>query len=154
MRTEVTRTFPVTLRKGFAYIDDFTSWPAWYSGMIEILEPGRGAWRRAGDRVRFAYKLLGRRVEGASVLEAREEGARSVFRTEVPGLPTFHFEYHFAAAGPEAFQLKVVMRTDEPAGLLGKVLDRAVLPRVVEADLRKSLENLEQVFGSKGRRDR
>jgi hypothetical protein len=149
LRTELERTLPGPLSKGFGYIDDFRTWPAWYKGMVEILEPDKGAWRQPGDEVRFAYALLGRRLEGSAVLERKREGELSVFRTRVPGLPTFHFEYHFAPDGPEAFSLKVVMQSEEPAGLLGMAFDRVILPRVVERDLRQSLENLHRVLGAR-----
>ena len=146
MRTEMTRTYPVPLKKGFDYIDDFKTWPAWYVGMTDIIEPETGAWSKAGDRVRFGYKLLGRRLEGVAVLEEWRDAELAAFHTEVPGLPVINFAYHYTDAGPEAFVLKVVMETEEPTNFFGKTIDRMMLPRVIERDLRQSLQNLDDIY--------
>ena len=148
MRTELTRTFPVPLKKGFDYTDDFKIWPSWYAGMTHIIEPETGEWAAPGDRVRFGYKLLGRHLEGVSILEERVDGEMARFRTEVPGLPVFHFEYRFAAAGSEAFVLKVTMESEEPTSFFGKTIDRMLLPKVVERDLARSIENLDDIFSA------
>ena len=146
MRTEMTRTYPVPLKKGFDYIDDFKTWPAWYVGMTDVIEPETGAWSKAGDTVRFGYKLLGRRLEGVAVLDERLDVELAKFHTEVPGLPVIHFEYYYASEGPEAFMLKVVMETEEPTNFFGKTIDRMLLPRILERDLKQSLENLNDIY--------
>ena len=148
MRTELTRTFPVPLKKGFDYIDDFRMWPAWYVGMTEILAPEEGSWVEPADEVRFAYKLLGRHLECVAILEERKEGDLVRFRTEVPGLPVTHFVYHYAEAGSEAFILNVAMETDEPTSFFGKTIDRMLLPRMIERDLASSMENLHDIFAT------
>ena len=146
MRTEMTRTYPVPLKKGFDYIDDFRMWPAWYVGMTNIIDPETGAWGAPGDRVKFGYKLLGRHLEGVAILEEWRDAELAKFRTEVPGLPVFHFTYHYLDAGHEAFILKVEMEGDEPTSFFGKAIDRMLLPRMVERDLERSLENLNDIF--------
>ena len=146
MRTDMTRTYPVPLKKGFDYIDDFKTWPDWYVGMTEILEPEKGAWHIAGDEVRFAYKLLGRRLEGKAILDEYRETELVKFHTEVPGLPVVYFEYHYREAGEAAFVLKVIMETEEPTSFFGKAIDRMLLPVALERDLRHSLENLDTIF--------
>lgn len=148
MRAELTHTYPVPLKKGWDYTDDFTMWPAWYAGMTQIIEPETGAWAEPGDRVRYGYKLLGRHIEGVAILEETIEHELTRFRTETPGLPTFHFEYRLAEAGTEAFVLKVVMETEEPTSFFGKSIDRMLLPRIVERDLKRSLENLHDIFAA------
>jgi hypothetical protein len=146
MQTDMTRTYPVPLKKGFDYADDFKTWPDWYVGMAEILEPEKGAWRAAGDEVRFAYKLLGRRLEGKAILDEYRETELVKFHTEVPGLPVVYFEYHYREAGEAAFVLKVIMETEEPTSFFGKAIDRMLLPVALERDLRHSLENLDTIF--------
>jgi hypothetical protein len=138
----------VPLKKGFDYMDDFKIWPSWYVGMTHIIEPETGAWGTPGDRVRYGYKLLGRHLEGAATLEEWVDGEIARFRTEVPGLPVFHFEYQFAAAGSEAFVLKVTMQSEEPTSFFGKTIDRMLLPKVVERDLTRSIENLDDIFSA------
>lgn len=146
MRTELTYTYPVALKKGFDYLDDFRMWPDWYVGMMGIIDPETCAWAKPGDKVRFAYKLLGRRIESTATLDKRQEVEFDVFRTEVPGLPVVHFEYHYSTTEPETFTLRVVMETEEPTSFFGKTIDRMLFPRLLERDLRRSLENLADIF--------
>ncbi len=142
----MTRTFPVPLKRGFDYMDDFRTWPDWYSNMIEILEPEKGRWQTPGDEVRFAYRLLGRRLEGRAILDEYREAELVRFHTEVPGIPVVHCDYHYSAAGQEAFTLKVGLETEEPTSFFGKAIDRMLLPIALERDLRHSLENLDTIF--------
>ena len=148
MKTELTREFAIPMKVAYDYVNSFRSWPAWYAGMLEILDPGKGEWKVKGDRVRFAYRLLGRRVEGVAILEEKRENELTAFHTEVSGLPNVRFEYHYESKAPSAFQLRVVLQTEEPTSLFGKAIDRMVLPRVLERDLRQSLDNLQDIFGS------
>jgi hypothetical protein len=94
MHTEVIRTYPVPLKMGFDYVDDFRMWPSWYVGMTNIIDPGHAAWLETGDEIRFGYKLLGRHLEGVAVLEERIDGELVRFHTDVPGLPGTPFRYH------------------------------------------------------------
>ncbi len=148
MRTEIAKSFPVPLKKGFDYIDDFKMWPDWYVGLTEILEPAMGQWIFPGDSVKFSYRLLGRRVEGIATLDEKIDGEFVKFHTDVPGLPRVHQEWHYATAGSESFIAKVVLETreDDPTSLFGKVIDKTMLPRVLDRDLRGSLDNLEEIF--------
>lgn len=146
MHTELTRTFKMELKKGFDYIDDFNLWPSWYAGMTHIIEPEIGMWNAPGDEVRFGYKLLGRKLEGIAILEEFKEAKLVRFRTEVPGLPVFHFAYHYEEVGTEAFMMRVHMESEEPTSFFGKTIDRMLLPKIVERDLATSLENLDAIF--------
>lgn len=148
MHVELTHTFQVPVKKVWDYTDDFKTWPAWYSGLTGIIEPETGAWTKPGDQVRYSYKLLGRHVEGVATLEEKEEPELTKLRTEIPGLPAFHFEYRLAEAGAEASVLKVVMDTEEPTSFFGKSIDRMLLPQVGERDVKRSLENLDDIFAA------
>ena len=148
MRTELTNTFPAPLKKGFDFLHDFTMWPHWYAGMTAIIDPGTAAWDEPGDAVRFAYKLLGRRLEGVSTLEEMRPMELVRFVASVPGLPEVHQEYHYAPAGDEVFVLKVVMETGEPTSFFGRAIDRMLLPRALQRDLRRSMENLHDIFAA------
>jgi hypothetical protein len=148
VHAELTRTYPVPVEQGFDFIDDFHSWPSWYVGMSEIIEPEQASWHDPGDEVRFRYALLGRHVEGVAILEDRSAAEMARFRTEVPGLPVFHFTYQYSKIGRDSFELDVTMDTDEPTSLFGKAVDRTLLPRTVERDVERSLENLEDIFGA------
>jgi hypothetical protein len=148
MRTEIAKTFPVPLKEGFDYIDDHRTWPDWYVGVTEILDPAAAQWIVPGDTVKFAYRLLGRRLEGVLTLDQRIDADFEKFHSDVPGLPRVYSEYHYGTAGTEAFILKVVLETKEDGmtTFFGKVIDRMVLPRTLERDLRGSLDNLEEIF--------
>lgn len=146
MHTELTRTYPVPLKKGFDYIDDFRMWPDWYVGLTHLIEPEKGAWSEPGDEVRFQSKLLGRRIEGRCVLDEKTEGEMARYHVVVPSLPIVHFAWHYTGAGPEAFTAKVEMETEEPTSFFGKTIDRTLLPRVLERDLKRSMENLTDIF--------
>ncbi|MFO7549212.1 MAG: SRPBCC family protein [Acidimicrobiia bacterium] len=148
MHAELSHTYPVPLEQGFDYVADFHNWPSWYVGMSEILEPEQASWRDPGDEVRFRYSVLGRQVEGVAILEDRTPAEMARFRTEVPGLPVFHFTYHYSRIGRDSFELNVTMDTDEPTTLFGRAVDRTLLPRTVERDVERSLENLEDIFGA------
>lgn len=146
MRTDMTRTYPVPLKKGFDYAIDFRTWPDWYVGMAEILEPEDATWTKPGDELRFVYKLLGRRLEGRAILDELIDTELVKFHSEVPGLPVVYFEYRYRAAGEEAFVLTAIMETEEPTSFFGKAIDKMVLPVALERDLRHSLENLDTIF--------
>ncbi len=148
MQTELRHTYSVPLKKGFDYLVDFNLWPHWYAGMIEVLDADQAAWSGPGDEVRFAYKLLGRRVEGKVVLDEYIDGELVRHHSVVAGLPDVAFTYAYAPAGFEAFILKVTMDTEEPDTFFGKAIDRMLLPRVLARDLRRSLENLDDIFMS------
>lgn len=149
MHTEQTRIFNIELKKGFDYIDDFKTWPSWYSGMTHIIDPETGMWDAPGDRVRFGYKLLGRKLEGVAILEELQEAKLASFRTEVPGLPVIHFAYHYKEMEPDAFEVRVEMDTEEPTSFFGKSIDRLLLPKLIERDLARSLENLDEIFSAR-----
>lgn len=146
VHAEHAHTYPAPLKKGFDYISDFRMWPYWYVGMTELIDGELCGWSDPGDMVRYRYKILGRHIEAASVLDERIELERTTFRTVSPGFPEVRWEYRYAAAGQEAFILRVVMETEEPTIFFEKTVDRMLLPRIVERDLRRSLENLHDIF--------
>lgn len=152
----ITRTLPVSLKQGYDYIDDYRTWPRWYSGMLEIVSPAVGhrsranAWSQPGDVVRFAYRLLGRRVVADMVLEERVPEETTRCTAHVPGLPDVHTTWRFMAAGEDLMTVSVAVRTDEQSSFFGKTIDRLLVPRTVERDLAHSLSNLEDIFGYGG----
>ena len=146
VHAEHAHTYPVPLKKGFDYVSDFHTWPFWYVGVIELVDPELCGWIDPGDRVHYRYKILGRQIDASSVLDERIELERTNFRTVSRGFPDVHWEYRYAAAGHEAFILRVVMETEEPTSFFGRTVDRMLLPRIVERDLTRSLENLHDIF--------
>jgi uncharacterized protein YndB with AHSA1/START domain len=146
LRVELTRTYPVPRKKAFDYLDDFTTWPTWYTGILEILEPDNAVWNTAGDKVHFAYRLLGRRLEGECTLTEVRDGELVKFTATMPMVGEVHQEWFYSNAGEDACTLKVSAETAEPTSYFGKVIDKMVIPRALERDLRHTLDNLEETF--------
>lgn len=146
MRVEMMRTYPVPRKKAFDYLDDFTTWPTWYAGMLEIIDPDQAAWAAVGDKVRFAYKLLGRRLEGECTLKEVQEAELVKFTATIPMVGDVNQEWHYEDAEENAFALKVILETDESDNFFGAVIDKMVIPRILERDLKHTLDNLQETF--------
>lgn len=148
MRIEQVRTYPGDKKKVFDYLNDFRNWPTWRSGIMEIIEPDKAAWSEPGDKVRFAYRLLGRRIEAECILDEVREAEYERYTATSP-LGDMHEEWFYADAGDDgepAFTLKGVIETDEPTSVFGRVVDKMVVPRVLERDLIHSLDNFEMIL--------
>ena len=68
------------------------------------------------------------------------------FTATMPGLPTVHEAWHYMAIDDNSFELKSVQETDEATNFFGKVIDRTLLPRVIQRDLERTLDNLDDIF--------
>ena len=146
MRVELLRTYPGDAKKAFDYLDDYRTWPTWYTGMLEIIEPDAAAWDQPGDKVRFAYKLLGRRLEGECTLEEVRTAEYVRFTATVAMVGDVHQEWIYGDAGEDTFTLKAIMETDEPTSFFGKAVDKMIIPRILERDLKHTLDHLEEIF--------
>ncbi len=146
MRVEMSRDFPVPLKQGFDYLMDITSLPDWRFGVIEVIHPEETSWSSAGDRLRVAYRLLGRRVESECELDEINEVELVRFTARTPGLPTVHETWQYSPKGENAFGIKVIQETEEATSFFGKAIDRMLLPRVLEKDLNRTLDNLQDIF--------
>jgi hypothetical protein len=103
-------------------------------------------WAEPGDRARFTYRLLGRKLEGECVIDEREAPTLISYTAKIPGLPDVHHTWrHVEAQGP-LVTTTVVQETEEPTHFFGKVVDRMLIPRALERDLRRTLDNLEDIF--------
>jgi hypothetical protein len=140
------RTYSVPRKKVFDYLNDFTTWPSWYTGVLEILNPEDAAWNKPGDKVRFAYKLLGRRLEGECVLDEVIAAELVKFTATMPMVGEVHQEWAYHDQGDGSVTIEVGMETAEPTSFFGKVIDRTVIPRVLERDLEHTLDTLEETF--------
>ena len=146
MRVEMSREFSVPLKQGYDYLMDVKTLPEWRSGLIEVIEPESASWHMPGDRMRLAYRVLGRRVETECTLGENKETELVRFSTRTPGLPSVHESWHYTPKGQDAFEVKVIQETEEAESFFGKAIDRMLLPRVIEKDLARTLDNLEDMF--------
>jgi hypothetical protein len=143
-RVEMTRQFPVRLQQAWDYMNDPHHWREWFANLLSVDEP-EPQWGSPGDTVRFTYRLLGREVRGECAIDRREAPTMISYTARIPGLPSVHHEWRHTDLG-EAISTVVVLEAEEPTSLFGKVVDRLLLPRVLERDLRRTLENLEDLF--------
>ncbi len=141
-RVELTRTFPVELKPAWDYMNDPNHWMEWFANLLSVEEDPR--WAEPGDSVRFTYRLLGRTVEGTCTMTERDAPVLVAYTATIKGLPDVHHIWRHDEGTP--ITTTVVMETEEPASFFGKVVDRMLIPRALERDLRRTLESLEEIF--------
>lgn len=146
MRVEMTHEYPVSLKEGYDYLMDVKCLPQWRSGLIEVIHPETTSWHTPGDRMRVAYMVLGRRVEAECTMEENREGEYVRFTTRTPGLPSVAETWHYTPEGDDAFAVRVIQETEEGTSFFGNTIDRMLLPRVIEKDLTRTLDNLADIF--------
>jgi hypothetical protein len=146
MRVDLSREFHVPLKAAYDYLSDWTAFTDWRVGMVEVLNPDTAAWSKPGDGFRFSYRLLGRLIEGESVIDEIREQEIDRFTSTVPGLGTVTETWLYKPIDEESFALTVIQEGPEPTNFFGKIIDRTLLPRVIQRDLERTLDNLEDIF--------
>jgi hypothetical protein len=139
---EMSRAYPIDRKVLFDHLTDPTVWPSYYNGMIEVDPPERFA--EPGDTLLARHRLLGRVVDvHVTLLELRAPD-RIRLRAEVAGLPPMEHDwrYHESEGGT---RVEVTMTSAEVDSWLGRSLDRFVVPRQLEKDLGRSLDNIEDL---------
>jgi len=146
MRFEETREIPISAKKMWDHHNDFNTWPLWYAGCTEILDPDTAAWGKVGDTVRVAYKVLGRRLEFPCTLDEYDEYKVTGFVCDMPNpIPRVHQTWRYTDLGDDRMMLDVVMEGEEPINWFGKIIDKMVLPRIYQRDVATSLDNLAEI---------
>jgi carbon monoxide dehydrogenase subunit G len=143
MRATKSRRLPVPMEEAYRYIDDPGEWPQWYSGVVEITDADP-RWEQPGDTVHFRYRALGRTIDSEVRLEVHDD-AQTRFRGDLGGMLASHWDWRYEGDGDRC-TLTVTMETEEPTSFLGKAIDRLLLPRMLERDLERTLDDLEQIF--------
>ena len=144
-RVELTQKFPVEAQKAWDYMNDPHHWAEWFVNLLSVENPD-ARWAEPGDRVRFIYRLLGRKLEGECIIDGREAPTLISYTARIPGMPDVHHTWwHLEAPGPMV-TTTVVLETEEPTSYFGKVVDRMLIPRALERDLRRTLDNLADLF--------
>ena len=141
----MTSSYPISLHKAWDYLIDFNNWPAYYAGMLEIIEPDVCAWETPGDIVRIAYRLLGRRVEAELTLEEIQPAQFVRMTARVPGLPDVCQEWRYREFD-DHFELTITMETEEPTSFFGRAIDKTLLPVALDRDLEHTMENIKDVL--------
>jgi len=146
MRIEETRRFPVPRQQVYDYLTDPKTWPLWIAGMLDVEDAETATWEKPGDRVRFAYKLLGRRVEGETRLQEIIPAQYVKVHTTAPSVGDLTQEWFYSDAGEHSMTLRIVYETDEPTSFFGRLINRAVVPQAIQRDLTATLSNLDAIF--------
>lgn len=141
---ELTRTYPVEVKKAWDYLNDPHHWPQWYTNLLEIADPD-ASWSDPGDTIVFRYRLLGRKVEGECILDDREAPLLVSYVAKIPGLPDVRTEWRHTDLG-SSFTTRVTLETEEPSSFFGRAVDRMLIPRALERDLRRSLDTIDDLF--------
>lgn len=139
-----TRSFPAPRKEAFEFLTEPRNWPRFYSNLTDV--DGGSSWSAAGDKATFGYSILGRRVEATATLEEFVYGELVRHTVQIPGLPEVHQEWVYDD-DDGGFTVEVTMNTPETGSFLGKAIDRLLIPRALNRDLDRTLENMEGMFG-------
>jgi len=142
---DLTHTFPVSVGDAFAYITDTGNWKAFLPNFVRLHDPTQAKWDTPVDKVTVVIRLLSRDVQVSMMLEKYEQDRRVPYVSRQKGLPVAKHERYFKAV-PEGFAFHPVVVFEPRSGLAGLV-DRLFVKRAVPGALRKTIENLEVVFG-------
>jgi hypothetical protein len=80
------------------------------------------------------------------LLEENQPGEYRKINTDVPGIGTVTQQWFFTATEDDRVTLRVVYDTAEPTTFFGKIIDRTVVPKAVQRDLKATMSNLEEIF--------
>ncbi|HEX6299600.1 MAG TPA: SRPBCC family protein [Acidimicrobiia bacterium] len=137
--------FGVDRKEAFEFLTDPHNWDLFYSNLTGLVGDEPQTLAKRGDTVNFHYSILGRRVQANAVAQEVVYGEKVLLTVSIPGLPDVHQEWTYSDT-PDGFAAEVTMNTEEATSFLGKAVDRFVVPRALQRDLEKTLENMKQMF--------
>jgi len=145
MHVELSRTYPLSRGKGFAYFMDISTWDDWTT--LTILDADTTSWREPGDVVNYTYAtpIAGVPLKGSAVLDEVTPEELVKMRLRTAGLPDTPVECRFGHSGPGAFTLTLTVHTEDPAGFFAGALQQiTMMETFVARDMRKCLDGLER----------
>lgn len=144
MDIDLSRTYPISRKRGFDYFMDIATWNDWTT--LTVQEPETTSWRAPGDVVNYTYRtpIAGVPLKGSAVLDELEPGEVVKLRLRTLGLPDTPVECRFRHSGPGAFTLTLSVHTEDPPGFFGAALQQlTMMESFVARDMRKCLDGLE-----------
>lgn len=147
MHVELTRTFPVSRKRGFDYFMDVTSWTDWTT--LDMTNAETVVWEKPGDAIRYSRKtaLPGFAMKGEAVLDEVEEDERILMTLTTTGLPAMPVACRFAHAGRGAFTLTLTVDTVDPSGYFEDALQQLLFVEAFTArDMKRCLDGLEKAL--------
>ncbi len=140
---EMSREYPADRKELWDRLTDPESWPTFYNNMIEA---HADRFSEPGDTASTTYRILGRNTNGTVRLLEFEPGERIKLRGELKGLPPVEYEWVYADS-EGGTTISAHMESVEVDSWLGRTLDRFLIPRQLEKDLARSLDNIEALVG-------
>lgn len=140
----VSREYAIDRKVLFDHLSDPAAWPSYYSSIIDADVPDR--FDEPGDRTTLRYRVLGRIVDVEAELLENAPPNRFRTRATTPGLPPVEHDWRYEELGGGT-KVTVTLMSQEVDSWLGRTLDRFVLPRQLEKDLERSLDNVEGLVG-------
>lgn len=139
---EMTREYPMERKLLFDHLTDPTNWSSYFNNIIEVKPLDR--FTEVGDVLTARYRLLGRAVDlDVELLELAPPDRIRLLAT-APGLPPLEHSWSYEDADGGS-RLHARMETPEVDSWLGRTLDRYVIPRQLERDLARSLDNVTEL---------
>jgi uncharacterized membrane protein len=144
--SRVTRVVTVTAspQQVIEYICNVNNHPAFISPLTSV-ENLEGDPKRPGTTWEWTFVMAGVQIRGRAETLTARPGERFSFKTTAGIESTFTYSAEPAAGGTR-LTLDVVYEV--PQTVLAKVLDRAVVERLNEAEADKVVENMRTIFGS------
>jgi hypothetical protein len=144
MHLEMSRTFPVPRKDGFAYIINPETWEEW--SPIEVAQPEEVQFGKVGDLVAFTYRPLAFPIHGQVTLEAIEPGDMAKLLFAQRGFTDVTMRWEFANAGAHAFTLHVVMDWEDEGWWQKTVHYLSLMPPAIRRDVTKAFDRLQEHF--------
>jgi hypothetical protein len=136
---EMTREYPMEHEPMFDHLTDPMNWPSYYNNIIEVKPFER--FTEPGDTLTARYRLLGRVVDLEVELLEVSPPDRIRLVAKAPGLPPLEHDWIYEDHD-DGTRIHARMETPEVDSWLGRALDRFVMPRQLERDLERSLDNV------------
>jgi hypothetical protein len=144
IQVEMTRVYPISLSKGFAYITDMNNWGNYWHNFVRIKDAANARWSQSGDTVTLVLRLLNREREMTMTLEEFRRDMTVTYLSHQTGLPDAHHERHFRAVSG-GFEYRVVVSFVPRSGLVG-LFDSSLVRGAVTQALHKTHQNLDTIF--------
>lgn len=136
---EMSREYPVDTAELYEFCTDVRNWPSCYDNMIDATG---GKVQERGDTATSSYRLLGRTIEVNVEAAEATPGERIVLIAHTAHLPDVEHDWRYTPTA-DGTRVDVRLHVPEVESWLGRTLDRLVIPRQLEKDLARSLDNLE-----------
>jgi hypothetical protein len=142
-RTEQTREYLVDRGALYDHLIDPDTWPTYDNGLLEVLPFDRFV--EVGETVDVRLRILGGTAPAVITLLDRRRGERFRLRRQVGGLPAVEHDWIFEDTD-RGTRVRVTLQAPEVDSWRGRAIGGFLLPRQLERDLARSLDNIEDLI--------